>query len=281
MKLTAILAFLVMMTANAATTTATTATTTSTNSSLSSLNSWYQKVKKSPFSQAYLNDTYGEYNIDGLMSYHYLYNHWKFDDHQRVSVIPTFKSDFKSKNDNNERASHTRYHATQLRYAYSKILNTKDHGLNFSAQGRYYMNGSYNAQRTGSDGYGRLILSGSRSLGKHNLSFSTDSVVYNKNSSKASNTHYNKIGLGYGYSITDSLGVISGMNWYRFDHNNAVSITEYSYYSLAIDYTTPFGLNISPYLEGVVSEAGDNRGGLAKDIVRNSSAGISFYYSWF
>jgi hypothetical protein len=281
MKLTAFMALFVALTASSVNAAETTATTTTSNTSTGSLKSFYNKVKESPFSQAYLNDTYSEYNIDGVTSYHYLYNHWNFTKKHRVSVIPAFKTDLKKKDANNDRVNNTRYHATQLRYAFSGILNQTDHGLNFSAQGRYYINSSYNADRTGSDGYGRVILSASRSIGKNNLSLSTDSVVYNKNASKSSYTHYNKLGVGYGYRFTDTFGASSSMNWYRFDHNNSDSITEYSYYSLALDYTTSFGLNISPYMEGVVTQAQDGRSGLAKDVVKNSSVGLSLYISWF
>ncbi|WP_127716225.1 hypothetical protein [Halobacteriovorax sp. HLS] len=282
MKLTALVALFAAITVSSVSAAETTVTTTTTNSSSSSLASFYNTVKESPFSMAYLNDTYSQYNIDGFTSYHYLYAHYKLNANNRLSVIPAFKTDFKKNFEGtSERVNHTSYHSTQLRYSLSNILTTEDHGVNLSAQARYYVYSKDNAEATGSDGYGRIILSASRSLGKNTLSLSTDSVVYNKNSSSAANTHYNKIGVGYGYQFNDIFSASTSMNWYKFDSNNSDAFTEYSYYSVGLDFATPIGLSISPYIEGVVTQAKDGRDGLASDIVRNSSVGVSFYYSWF
>ena len=281
MKLTALMTLLAALTISTVTAAETTTTTTS-NSSSSSLKSFYSKVKESPFSMAYLNDTFSELHIDGITSYHYLYNHYKINKKNKISIIPSFKSDLASETPGtNEKTNHTRYNSTQLRYSYSGLLNQNDHGVGLSVQARYYINGSTNAESSGSDGYGRILLLGSRTFGKSTFSFNTDSVLYNKNSSSAANTHYNKVGLGYGYSITDSISASGGLNWYKFSANNSDDINEYSYYSLSLDFSTPIGISITPYLEGVVTQAQDDRSGLTSDIVRNSSVGLSLYYSWF
>lgn len=281
-KVIALAAIMTFSSAHAAEATTATTAATQTTTSTSSLKNFYNTVKASPFSMAYLNDTYAKFNIDGVTSYHYLYNHWKLNAKQRVSIIPSFKSDLTSEYEGTtDRVNHTRYYNTQLRYSYSGLLNTKDHGVNLSAQARYYIQGSKNAKAFNNDGYGRVILSASRALGKNTLSLNTDSVVYNKNSSKASNTHYNKIGAGYTYSFTDSFAAAGTLNWYKFSANNSDDFTEYSYYSLALDYTTPFGLNISPYIEGHVTDAKDGRDGFTEDLIKKSYVGLSLYYSWF
>jgi hypothetical protein len=281
MKLTALVTLLAAMTVGAVNAAETTTANTTSNKSSSSLKNFYNKVKESPFSQAYLNDTYAQYNIDGITSYHYLYNHYKLNAKNKVSIIPSFKTDMRSEYDNGEKVNHTRYNSTQLRYSYSGLLNQNDHGIGLSVQGRYYINGSTNAEATGSDGYGRLLLLGSRTFGKNTFSFNTDSVIYNKNSSSASNTHYNKIGAGYGYSFTDWLSASGSLNWYKFSANNTDAITEYSYYALSVDFSTPIGISITPYIEGTLTKAQDERDGLAEDFIRNSSVGLSLYYSWF
>ncbi len=279
-KMLALMAIFSVMTANAADATATAETTATTTTSTSSIKSIYNKIKASPFSMAYLNDTYSSFNIDGVKSYHYLYAHYKVTAKDRLSVIPTFTTDYISKDANGDRPNMTRLHSTQLRYSRSSILNEKDHGVSLSAQVRYY-HYSKNNQKSGSDGYGRAIFSAGKSLGKLRLSLTADNVVYNRNANNASMTHFNMIGLGAGYSITDSFSVNGSLNWYKYNYNNSDNFHEFSLIGIYTDYSFKNGLSVGPYFEAEMTAAKDGRDGFSNEWVKNSSVGATLYYSWF
>lgn len=280
-KMLALMAIFSVMTANAADATATAETTATTTTSTSSIKGLYNKIKESPFSMAYLNDTYSSFNIDGVKSYHYLYAHYKLTDKDRLSVIPTFTTDFISKNKvTGERPNNTRIHSTQLRYSRSSILNEKDHGISLSAQVRYYQYAKSN-QKTGNDGYGRAIFSGGKTLGKLRLSLTSDNVVYNRNANSASMTHFNMVGLGAGYSLTDSFSVNTSLNWYKYNYNNTDNFHEFSLIGIYTDYSFKNGLSVGPYFEAEMTSAKDGRDGFSEEWVKNASVGATLYYSWF
>ena len=269
------------MTANAADTTAAT-TAATTTSSTSSLKSFYNKIKKSPFSMAYLNDSFSSFNIDGVKSYHYIYAHYKLTDKDRLSIVPAFTTDLISKDPvTKERPNNTRLHSTQLRYSRSSILNEKDHGISLSAQARYYQYAKSN-QQTGNDGYGRLIFSAGKKVGTVRLSMTLDNVVYNKNSgSKGGMSHFNMIGTGAGYSFTDSFSVSTSLNWYKYNYANTERFHEFSLLGIYTEYSFKNGLSVGPYFEGEMTTAKDGRDGFSEEWIKNASVGATVYYSWF
>ncbi len=280
-KMLALTAIFSVMTANAADTTAATTAATTTTSSTSSLKKFYNKVKESPFSMAYLNDSFSSFNIDGVKTYHYLYAHYKLTDKDRLSIIPTFTSDFVSRNKvSHERSSNTRIHSTQLRYSRSSILNEKDHGVSLSAQARYYHYSKSN-QQSGNDGYGRAILSAGKKFGKLGLSLTSDNVIYNRNARSAGMTHFNMIGFGTSYSLTDSFSASTSLNWYKYNYNNSESFEEFSLLGIYTEYSFSNGISVGPYLEAVATTSNDDRDGLKEEWIKNSSVGATLYYSWF
>ncbi|PIK15786.1 hypothetical protein [Halobacteriovorax sp. JY17] len=281
-KMLALTAIFSVMTANAAeTTAATTPAATTTTSSTSTLKKYYDKIKASPFSMAYLNDSFSSFNIDGVKSYHYIYAHYKLTDKDRLSIVPTFTTDLINKNPvSKDRANNTRIHSTQLRYTRSSILNEKDHGVNMSAQVRYYQYAKSN-QKGGDDGYGRAIISLGKPLGKLSLSLTSDNVVYNKNSSGKGYSHFNMIGFGTRYSFTDSFSTSTSLNWYKYNYDNTDNFREFSLLGIYTDYSFKNGLSVGPYFEAIMTNAKDGRDGFTEEWVKNASVGATLYYSWF
>ncbi|ATH08001.1 hypothetical protein BIY24_08560 [Halobacteriovorax marinus] len=280
-KMLAVMAIFSVMSTGAEETTAASATAATTTTSTSSIKKLYNKVKESPFSMAYLNDSFSSFNIDGVKTYHYLYAHYGLTSTDKISLVPTFTTDLISRNKvTRERANNTRLHSTQLRYTKSSILNEKDHGVSLYAQVRYYHYSKSN-QESGSDGYGRAIISASRSFGKFRLSLTSDNVVYNRNANKASMTHFNMLGVGTSYSLTDSFSVSTATNWYKYNYNNTDSFKEFALLGLYTEYSFGNGLSVGPYFEAEMLTAQDGRDGFTEEWVKNGSVGATLYYSWF
>lgn len=279
-KMFALVAIFSVLTVNAEETTATTAKTATTTST-SSIKSLYNKIKKSPFSMAYLNDSFSSFNIDGVKSYHYLYAHYKLTNNDKLSIVPTFTTDLITKQGiDGERPNNTRLHSTQLRYTRTNILSEKDHGVSLYAQLRYYQYSKSN-QQGGSDGYGRAIFGSGKSFGKFRLSVTSDNVVYNRNANKASMTHFNMLGVGTSYRITDSLSVSTATNWYKYNFNNTDNFKEFALLGLYTEYGFSNGLSVGPYFEAEMLTAKDGRDGFTEEWVKNGSVGATLYYSWF
>ncbi|MDD0852728.1 hypothetical protein HBN50_06450 [Halobacteriovorax sp. GB3] len=262
--------------------TATTTLAESTNTSSSAFSDIWKKLKDSPFSMSYLNDTYASAKLmqdKGLKSGHYLYLNYKLDKYHKFTIKPLVHTDWtkKQKDDNQV---HTELHSTELRFTRSSILNQNDHGVNYSFLLRnYVMN---NAKESGYDTYHLLYNSFSRSFGKYNLSFAPGLYIYNKNKG-ANNVQdtINYVGLTHTYSVNDNIYLSFANAYYGYKYDDKSNNRELLLTNLTAGYTFSNGVDVSLYFEGYTFDSAIDNNLIASyqpEWVKNSYVGtlVSF-----
>lgn len=262
-------------------------TTGSANTTTSKIGDFWDKLKKSPLSVSYLNDTYMDSKgANGLISDHLFYLNYKVDKYHKITLKPTLTTTYKGAQ-KTQGDYHTEAGSTELRFTRSSILKEDKHGVNMSFLFRNYFANDNRREASKYDTYHYLYFSLSKSFGKLRLSSTPYVLIYNRNSGSSISKRTYSLSLTPTYNITDSIYVSSGMIYYNGHRNEdaALAAGKTSTYH-ALRYVPEVGwskgaLSLSLYLDTYVAQSSDNYGTGIHQWWKKGSVGTNLYYTFF
>ncbi|EQC44375.1 hypothetical protein [Bacteriovorax sp. Seq25_V] len=265
-------------------TAADTATTTSPSTSTTTLSNLWNKIKESPVSVSWLNDTYiDSKGADGFTSDNYVYLNYKIDKYHKLTLKPMFRTSH-DKTQKGQGDYHTELSNTEFRFTRSKILTEEKHGVNMSFLLRnYFVNDE--ARKTGYDSYHYLYTSFSKTWGKFTLGSNPYILQYNRNSGDFKRDKLLSIGVVPTYSFTDNFSVTPSFIWYSYKDNvkDAASNTQGSdniLLSASADYSIG-ALSVSLYFESWIVQSNDGYATGVHQWWNKGAVGTTLYYTLF
>lgn len=231
----------------------------SASTSTTTTNFW-DKLKKSPFSMSYLNDTWiSAKGADGFTSDNYIYLNYKIDKYNKLLLKPIFRTSH-SPAQKAQGDYHTELYTTEFRFTRSAVLTEDKHGVNASFLLRNYFANDDTRKARGYDSYHYAYGSFSKSFGKYTMSSTPFALVYNRNSDSEkseSASHVWSLSLGHNYQVNDNLGFSYTNTYYSYRYAKASENAEYLLSTLTADYSFNSGISVSLYYEGYVLQTKD------------------------
>ena len=215
-------------------------TTSSAVSSTASLSDLYKKLDESPFSARYLMDNRAAAKVDGVTTVHHTYIDYKLDKYHKFTLKPSFTTYSGAQNDDKQ----AKYNSTEFRVYRFSVLNSKDHGVGYTAQLRNNILNGRDKTTNGATSSHTYLGYFSKSFGKLSLLSQHIYSVNNSTRREEEQAHsYDYFDMIAQYSLTDNLYVSANPQYYR-SHTiagNGIETTSYVFGAVEVGYSIDVG----------------------------------------